>query len=266
MRLTVLTDNNTYIDRYYLGEPALCYFIEDGGVRLLFDTGYSDVAARNAEAMGIDLTALDCVVLSHGHNDHTGGLLRLPRGERPARLVAHPRVFGERRAGGLSVGSPCSRGQAAERFQLRLSREPVAVSPALMFLGEIPRKNDFEGAPVGEALRGGEWKPDLLPDDSALACRTAEGLVIITGCSHAGLCNILERARAVMKEARVRAVIGGFHLFGRSRQLERTMDYLAGLAPRPELYPCHCTDFAARCALAERLPVHEVGVGLCLEW
>lgn len=74
MKLTVLVDNNTYIDQYYLGEPGVSYFIEDCGIRILFDTGYSDVYVRNAKKMGIDLSELDAVVLSHGHNDHTGGL------------------------------------------------------------------------------------------------------------------------------------------------------------------------------------------------
>ena len=74
MKITVLVDNNTYIDRYYLAEPAVAYFIEDGEMRLLFDTGYSDVLLKNARAMGIDLTNLTHLALSHGHNDHTGGL------------------------------------------------------------------------------------------------------------------------------------------------------------------------------------------------
>ncbi|MBQ1439018.1 MAG: MBL fold metallo-hydrolase [Solobacterium sp.] len=74
MKLTVLTDNNTIIDRYYLGEPALSFYLEDGDRRILFDTGYSDVFLRNAEALGIDLHAITDIVLSHGHNDHTGGL------------------------------------------------------------------------------------------------------------------------------------------------------------------------------------------------
>ena len=74
MKLTVLVDNNTYIDQYYLGEPALSFYIEDGTEKILFDTGYSDAFIKNAEQMGIDLGALTYIVLSHGHNDHTRGL------------------------------------------------------------------------------------------------------------------------------------------------------------------------------------------------
>ena len=74
MKLTVLVDNNTYIDQYYLGDPAVCYDIEDGETRLLLDTGYSDVYIRNAKALGIDLAQVSVIALSHGHNDHTRGL------------------------------------------------------------------------------------------------------------------------------------------------------------------------------------------------
>ena len=73
MKLTVLVDNNTYIDQYYLGEPALSFYIEDGDERILFDTGYSDAFIKNAEAMHIDLGRLTYIMLSHGHNDHTRG-------------------------------------------------------------------------------------------------------------------------------------------------------------------------------------------------
>src|SRR4051812_44647951 len=74
MKLTVLVDNNTYIDRYFVGEPAVSYLIEDDGKKILFDLGYSDLFIRNAEKMRIDLRTLDYVALSHGHNDHTWGM------------------------------------------------------------------------------------------------------------------------------------------------------------------------------------------------
>ena len=89
MKLTVLTDNHTFIDQYYLGEPALCFLIETDGRKLLLDTGYSNVCLRNSQAMGIDLAQVDTIVLSHGHNDHTGGLVPL----RDAGLLAGKTVL-----------------------------------------------------------------------------------------------------------------------------------------------------------------------------
>ena len=91
MKLTVLVDNHTYIDRYYLGEPAVCYLIEDGDRVILLDAGYSDVFIENAARMGIDLGHVTDIVLSHGHNDHTGGLPAFfARFTQPVRLYAHP--------------------------------------------------------------------------------------------------------------------------------------------------------------------------------
>ena len=99
MKLTVLADNNTYIDQYYLGEPALSFYIEDGDERILFDTGYSDAFIKNAEAMHIDLGRLTYIMLSHGHNDHTRGLPFLwDRYDlKNVKLVAHPGVFSSKR-------------------------------------------------------------------------------------------------------------------------------------------------------------------------
>ena len=135
MKLTVLTDNNTYIDRYYLGEPAVSYYIEDEGISLLLDTGYSDVYVKNAAAMGIDLRQVDKLVLSHAHDDHTGGLVHFPVQDGSVPLIAHETVFQPRRCDGLSIGAPYSREEAAGRFDLQLFREPVQVSPHIIWLG-----------------------------------------------------------------------------------------------------------------------------------
>ena len=121
MELTVLVDNHTYIDRYYLGEPAVCYLIEDGQQRILLDTGYSDVFLENAARMGIDLSGVTDIVLSHGHNDHTGGLPAfLARFSQDVRLFAHPNALLPKRVDGLEVGSPLSLAQLPERVQARL--------------------------------------------------------------------------------------------------------------------------------------------------
>ena len=85
MKLTVLVDNNTFIDKYFYGEPGLCFYIEDGTERILLDTGYSDLFIRNAKKLGIDLSSLTKVVISHGHDDHTGGLPHLQIGRASCR-------------------------------------------------------------------------------------------------------------------------------------------------------------------------------------
>lgn len=269
MKLTVLADNNTLIDRYYLAEPAVSYFIEDGDFRLLFDVGYSDVYLRNAQSLGISLQNLDAVVLSHGHNDHTGGLGYLPNRESGKyRLIAHPQVFEEKRSEGLAVGSPIRDAAGLrQKFDLEFSVTPIAIQEKFLFLGEIERTNRFENrSPVGQRKHLCQWEDDYLKDDSALVYQSRHGLCIITGCSHAGICNIIEYAQKVTHEERLCAVIGGFHLFDPDcEQLRNTVEYLQQYRST-QFYPCHCTSLAAKAALYPKMTVHEVGVGLTVAW
>ncbi|RLC10340.1 MAG: MBL fold metallo-hydrolase [Deltaproteobacteria bacterium] len=278
MKLTVLIDNNTLTDRYFYGEPAVSYFIEEEKIRLLFDVGYSDAFIKNAQKMNIDLSDLNFVVLSHGHLDHTWGLGPLIqlftewgiediKYLRPT-VIAHPFAFLPRRINTVGqIGPLVSEKEAARHFRLRLSKEPVWLTDRLVFLGEIERKNDFEAKnPIGKIIESDGEKDDYVMDDSALAYQTTDGLVIITGCSHAGICNIIESAKEICGDDRVRDVIGGFHLLKPSRaQLQGTLEFLKKLSP-VEIHPCHCTDLSSKIALSKVVDLKEVGVGLKLEY
>jgi 7,8-dihydropterin-6-yl-methyl-4-(beta-D-ribofuranosyl)aminobenzene 5'-phosphate synthase len=277
MLLTVLVDNNALIDRYYLAEPGASYFLECDGQRFLFDTGFSGIFMDNAARMGIDLSNLNGVILSHGHNDHTWGLETLlkhyvlsgrpkPVSARPI-LYAHPDAFLPKEAHGQDIGIMVSEDRLRRTFRLHTGRQPVWLTSNLVFLGEIRRSNSFEGQrPLGKTLRKGQWEDDYLLDDSALAYRSRDGLVIITGCSHSGICNIVAYAQQVCHEKRLAAVVGGFHLLKPDASLlEQTVQYLAGCAPKV-MYPCHCTGFQAKLALAQVLPVREMGVGKTIEF
>ncbi len=278
MKLTVLIDNNTLIDRYFLAEPGVSYLIETGGQKILFDLGYSDAFILNARKLGLDLLDIDTVVLSHGHIDHTGGLeplLRLHleamiegRSRKKAGLIAHPAAFLSRRIGSLpQVGSLLAGEKAADFFDIRLGKNPVQLTERLFFLGEIERRNSFEGRrPMGKIREDGVEKDDFLLDDSALAYRSDNGLVIIAGCSHAGICNTVEQARRVCREERVVDIIGALPLLAPPPlQLRRTVSCLKSLNLKT-LHACHCTDLASRLALAAAADLKEVGVGLTLEY
>ena len=263
MKLTVLTDNTTRIDEYYLGEPGVCYYIEDGERKILFDTGYSDVFVKNAEKLGIDLEKVDTVVLSHGHNDHTRGLLYLPKSSKKQLLYAHPGVFLPKRFENEEFGNPISLEAASERFELKLSEKVMKITDNITFLGEIPRENDFEAKrPLGERLTpNGMWEPDYLLDDSAIVYDGGEeGLTVITGCSHAGICNIVEYAKKVCKNDKINGIIGGFHMMQLTSRVGKTVEYLKKQAPK-HLCPCHCTCFYARAAIHAAVPIEEVCVG-----
>lgn len=267
MRLTVLVDNNTYIDQYYLGEPAVCYYIEDGETKILLDAGYSDVYIRNAKALGIDLSQVSTIAFSHGHNDHTRGLQYFPHQDSTARvrIVAHPDTFKERVCGGESIGSPLSEVYLKDQYELTLSKTPVRLSEHLTFLGEIPSLNNFEQRKsFGVLKEAGSEYDDFVADDTALVYKREDGLFIITGCSHSGICNIIEYAKQVCDDDRIIGVIGGFHLFEVSDQLKATINYFQQNQIK-DLYPCHCVSFAAKAEIHKNIPIHEVGSGLCIE-
>lgn len=267
MKLTVLVDNNTLIDQYYLGEPGVSYYIEDDGKALLFDTGYSDIFIKNAGLLGIDLASIQCIVISHGHDDHTRGLqyLHSMNALTHAPIIAHPLAFMPKYINELYVGSPLTASQLREKYTLNLSTEPVKVSKNCTFLGEIPTYNDFESRKCHGQYRDGITQhEDQLLDDSALVYSGKDGLFIITGCSHSGICNIIAHAKHVCNDDRILGVIGGFHLFDVSEQLANTVRYFKTVGVS-QLYPCHCVSFAAKAEIHRHIPVQEVGVGLTIE-
>lgn len=267
MKLCVLVDNNTLIDRYYCGEPAVSYYIKTDGLSILFDTGYSELFLKNAQKMNIDLHSLTHVVLSHGHNDHSNGLRHLAERMNCSalKLISHPDCLIPKYCEGDFIGSPLSPDEAAEHFCYMPTKAPLWLSESCVFLGEIPVCLDFEPRqPIGTRHVDGAEASDMLLDDSALACKTTQGLFIITGCSHSGICNIIEFAKKVCGESRIAGVIGGFHLFAEGERLRATADYMSRMVSGT-LYPCHCVSLRAKTALMRRSAVQEVGVGLTIE-
>lgn len=268
MELTVIVDNNTYIDKYFLAEPALSFYMEDAGTRLLFDAGYSDVFLRNVGKMDVELEKLTHIVISHGHNDHTGGLSYLSslHFEQKPILIGHPNVFEKKMRDGISIGAPERSLSIKSLCDLRLTKEPYRINPRLIFLGEIPRRFSFEAnRSIGERMTPKGWEEDFLLDDSALVYSSERGLYIITGCSHSGICNIISYAKEICQSDRIISVIGGFHLFDSDNRTDETIRYLREQQIE-FVYPCHCTSLDVKAALYQNLNVEEVGVGLRLQW
>lgn len=271
MELTILVDNNTLIDKCFYGEPGLSFFIEVDNKKILFDTGYSDIFIKNAHKMDIDLSDLDYIVLSHGHNDHTWGLEHLAEiyskaiSQTKPTLIAHPLTFSKKFFDKEEIGIRLTKEQV--RFKTNLTNEPFWISEKLVFLGEIPRTNSFEAkSPIGKISVNDKLQDDYVLDDSALVYKSDEGLVIITGCSHAGICNIIEYSKEVCKENKILDIIGGLHLLTPSNEvLQNTISYLKQQNVKL-LHPCHCTDLKSKIALSRAFELEEVGVGSVLKY
>lgn len=267
MKLRILVDNNTYIDQYYHGEPAASFYIEIEDKKILFDTGYSDILISNAEKMGIDLSELTHIVLSHGHDDHTKGLKYLKEAIDLSKveLIAHPGCFLPKYNGDLYIGSPFSEEEIRGGLNYIPCKSTYAISENLIYLGEIQRTNTFENQkPIGKYEQDGILKDDYLLDDTAIVYRSEKGLFIITGCSHSGICNIIQYAKKVCGEEKVYGVLGGFHLFNNDEQLQKTIEYL-NENNIEQFYPCHCVSLLAKAKMMEKLPVIETGVGMVVE-
>lgn len=268
MKITVLMDNNTYIDKYYLGEPAVSYYIEVDNKKILFDTGYSDAFIKNAEDMNIDLSKLDYIILSHGHNDHTRGLMYLNNKYdlSETKIISHPGCFEPKYFEGQFIGAPFTL-QDMYKFDYNPSKKPYNITENCIFLGEIPELNDFEirnaiGVKEDLELCCSEFfSKDYILDDTAICINTKEGIFIITGCSHSGICNIVEYSKQILKSDKILGILGGFHLFDIDERLNKTIEYLQQQNIK-KFYPCHCVSLRAKAEMMKKLGVEEVGVGL----
>ncbi|MCP1662881.1 MAG: MBL fold metallo-hydrolase [Methanocalculus sp. MSAO_Arc1] len=278
MQLSVLVENTTLIDRYYRGEPALSFFIEDGDTKILFDCGYSDIFLQNAEAMGINLLETDTIVLSHGHIDHTGGLPHLTayhirassdkkRITRPV-FLTHPATFTQKTAAeGVPVGCPLSPEYLRRFGEVTLTDKPLLITPRLLFLGEIPRYYPDRIQKSSAYIESPEGpKPDPVIEDSCLVYRSDRGLVLICGCTHAGIENTVRHARHICGDERIAAIIGGLHLYQADSARIREVAAWCAQSGVGDIYPCHCTGMPAAIALQQNHILTPIGVGTRLCW
>ncbi len=271
MKITCVVDNCVARGGLW-GEHGLSLLIEIQERRVLFDSGDSgDVLLHNLEALKIHPDSINAVVLSHGHHDHAGGLSALASRVLQPPLWAHPHAFRPRfnRGGKRSIGmGPEQRQELAQPFALRLVDVAAEVAPGVWITGEISQRPHPEGRGADHVIREGDgFRPDPYSDDLSLVLRVPAGLVVVCGCAHAGLLNILDQVTSE-HEGPLLAVIGGTHLGGaRGDQLRQVADHVRRLGS-PRLYLNHCTGLDSLLELGRLLPesVHGFGAGSQVEF
>jgi 7,8-dihydropterin-6-yl-methyl-4-(beta-D-ribofuranosyl)aminobenzene 5'-phosphate synthase len=251
LTVTTLIENSPGEHKGLATEHGLCFHVAAGETRLLFDTGQSGAILDNAARLRIDLSRLDHVILSHGHYDHSGGLRRLAR-ECPGFSLTVGRGFFDEKFG--------DRGHAREFLGNNFGPafleeagipwsyldEPVrGLAPGVRVLTGFPRVHPGEKVnPRFTVRRGGAMQPDDFSDEVLVALDSPKGLVILLGCSHPGVCNMLDAVKARLGGP-IHAVLGGAHLVEADRPgLDAALSYFeeSGIAV---IGLSHCTGDAA---------------------
>ncbi len=256
IKITTLSENTAA--HGFIAEWGLSLLIEVDGQKILMDTGWGFSAVYNAQLLGIDLSTIDTIVLSHGHRDHTGGLRDiLGRMGKPVTVIAHPDIwtnkYSSSRTGDEYIGIPYSKEllqSLGARFTL--SKKPVRLTEHVWTKGEVPMVSGYEIIEDNLLVKkGGELCPDPLMDDLALSIQTDYGLIIIAGCAHHGIINTVRCAQKVTGQEPVYAVIGGTHLYRASE--ERIWQTVADLREIgiKKLGVSHCTGFQASAIFAQ---------------
>jgi 7,8-dihydropterin-6-yl-methyl-4-(beta-D-ribofuranosyl)aminobenzene 5'-phosphate synthase len=250
------------------GFSALVTVNKDGRERsVLLDAGLTpNGLADNMRRLSLSPESIEAIVFSHGHFDHTTGLDGLVRALGPAKppVIVHPEFWTRRRMvvpGREPFEMPSTSKSALQEagFEIIEESQPsLLLDGSLLVTGEVERTTEFErGFPVQQAFRDGQWQPDpLILDDQALVVNVRDkGLVVLTGCGHAGLVNTLRYAKKLTGEDRLYTVIGGFHLNGPLFEpiIPDTCAALAALTPEV-IVPTHCTGWKATHALAAQFP------------
>lgn len=237
------------------GEWGFAALVEVDGRRILFDTGANeDTVARNVKALGLDLSDVESVILSHNHADHTSGLLSLRRqlsSSRPRALstmyvgrgIFWPRVMNgqvDDRLSRMRDSYEATGGRIVEATQ------PLRLQPGVWLTGPVARvhpERNWSG--TGRVRSDAGEVEDTVPEDMTLVIQTKEGLVLLFGCGHAGVINTLEHTRKAIDPAPVKAIIGGLHLFNAD---DKHLEWTAGQLKRfglQQLIGAHCTGVEA---------------------
>lgn len=257
IKISILTDN--YAGAGFLAEHGLSYFVETNETNFLFDFGSTDVFLKNAEKIKTDLSKVKTIVLSHGHWDHGNGLVHLKN----KKLITHPNSFIQRfrKSNNEFLGLNLSEEQIAKKHKITKTSSHFNISDNIVFLGEIERTLDFEkwSSPYIDVF----GNDDFVIDDTAVAIIKSNELNIVTGCSHSGICNIIEHAKKVTGIKKVNAVIGGFHLKKSDERTSKTIQYFKDNNIK-KILPSHCTQLPALAEFYKEFKINQIKTGMVI--
>jgi len=264
LKITVLTEDSVLYESHYLGQHGVSFLLEGAKgsdvMKILVDVGQNSQALfNNMKLMNISPSIIDAVVLTHCHYDHTQGVAKVLKeiGRRDIQVIAHRDIFRLN-----FVTEPYPRhvgimpGDSREEIEkaggsLLLTKDPVKLMSGITTTGEVKRQTDFEEVGIAlKTIQNGEVVDDQMLDDiSVVANVKGKGLVIVTGCSHAGIVNIAKHAIELTGCEKIDGILGGLHLVDAPNvRIKRTVEELAKLSPE---WICagHCTGFKAQVEL-----------------
>ncbi len=243
VKITLLVENTTYRRNLY-AEHGLSYYIEINNKRYLFDTGQTGIIVKNSETLGIPLDNLDGVILSHGHYDHTGGLMSVINGK--VNIYAHPDIFTRRYSfykpdNIHEIGIPYSKDELEKRGAVfHLTKDSFSLGD-ITVTGEVPRETSYEKIPDNFYKDKNLTTHDKIMDDLSTFIETKKGIVVLLGCCHAGIVNTLNHISRLTGKNEFYWIIGGTHLIGSDKdRIEKTISDLKKFKFN-HISPLHCT-------------------------
>ncbi|WMJ83757.1 MBL fold metallo-hydrolase [Oscillospiraceae bacterium LTW-04] len=277
-KLTIVAENTVAmpfipgVTAGLLGEHGLAVLIETETGRWLYDTGRGKALVPNLATLGVPADSIDGVILSHGHLDHVSGLAELLKiRTKPLTIYAHPGIFITRFHKPGDKLKPV--GMMLEQTELErmgaifeFNKGPSMLAPGLWLTGRIPRNSTFETIKEPFFIEEDQGlAPDFIWDEQALVIEGERGLLILSGCAHAGIVNIMSRVKEILPEQKIWGIMGGLHLLNAGRQrLDSTIKALK--AEQVEFVSVgHCTGFYETAAIAAALPkaFHSMNTGIC---